>query len=97
MDNDKDTDTPVKSVHRWDYGKVAVVDRVRGGLIQIKKLVNETKGFKIVKGQLVKMTPDEMRARKRGARMAVRKRKAEKSQIHRNYEKSLRIRGARLS
>lgn len=83
--------------HRWAYGKVAVVDRVRGGIIQIKKLISITKGFRIVNGELVKMTPDELRNRKRGAKVASRKRKSEKSQIHRNYVMSLRKRESRLT
>jgi hypothetical protein len=85
------------NAHRTDMGKVAIVDRVRNGVIQIRKLVNETKGFKIVDGQLVKMTPEEIRARKRGAKIAVRKRRAELAQIKRNLLVSLRKRKVRLA
>ncbi len=83
--------------HRRDLGKVAIVDRVRGGKIQIRKLVNETAGYKIVDATLQKMTPEEIRQRKRGAKVAVRKRKAESAKIDRNLHISLDKRAQRLS
>jgi nucleoside diphosphate kinase len=82
--------------HRTNMGRVAIVDRVHNGVIQIRKIINETKGFKIVDGKLVKMTPEEIRARKRGAKVAVRKRKSEAAQIKRNLLTSLRKRKVRL-
>jgi nucleoside diphosphate kinase len=84
------------SKHRTNMGRVAIVDRVHNGVIQIRKIINETKGFKIVDGKLVKMTPEEIRARKRGAKVAVRKRKSEAAQIKRNLLTSLRKRKVRL-
>jgi hypothetical protein len=42
------------------------------------------------------MTPEEIRARKRGAKVAVRKRKSEAAQIKRNLLTSLRKRKVRL-
>lgn len=83
--------------HRRDLGKVAIVDRVRGGKIQIRKLVNETAGYKIVDATLQKMTPEEIRQRKRGAKVAVRKRKAESAKIDRHLHISLDKRAQRLS
>jgi len=85
-----------ESEHRHDFGKVAIVDRVRGGQIQIRKLVNETAGFKIVDGNLVKMSPEEIRDRKRGARIAVRKRRGQEAKIERHMHASLKKREARL-
>jgi nucleoside diphosphate kinase len=82
--------------HHTNMGRVAIVDRVHNGVIQIRKIINETKGFKIVDGKLVKMTPEEIRARKRGAKVAVRKRKSEAAQIKRNLLTSLRKRKVRL-
>lgn len=83
--------------HRRDLGKVAIVDRVRGGKIQIRKLVNEVAGYKIVDSTLQKMTPEEIRARKRGARVAVRKRRGESAKIDRHLHLSLDKREQRLS
>lgn len=91
------TDQLDEAINRWVVGRVAIVNRVRNGKVQIRKVVNITKGFKIVKGQLVKMTPVEMRNRKRSAKIAVRKRKAEQMQINRNRTSSMRKRKTRLS
>jgi hypothetical protein len=85
------------NTHRRDLGRVAIVDRVRGGKIQIRKLVNETAGYKIVDGTLQKMTPEERRARKRGAKIAVRKRRGEQAKIDRHLHVSLEKREQRLS
>jgi hypothetical protein len=83
--------------HKTVLGRVAIVDRIKGGQIQIRHLVNDTGGgYKIVDGQLVKMTPEEIRDRKRGARIAVRKRRSEAAQIDRNLHASLRKRETRL-
>lgn len=86
-----------EATHRTDMGRVAIVDRVRGGVVQIRHVVNETAGYKILDGNLVKMTPEEIRARKRGARIAVRKRRGEAAQIDRNLHFSLRKREVRLA
>jgi len=83
--------------HFRQLGRVAIVDRIRGGKLQIRHLVNEVAGFKIVDGQLVKMTPEEVRARKRGAKVAVRKRRGEQAKIDRNLHLSLQKREQRLS
>lgn len=83
--------------HRRDLGRVAIVDRVRGGKIQIRKLVNEVAGYKIVDATLQKMTPEEIRQRKRGAKIAVRKRRGEAAKIDRNLHISLDKREQRLS
>jgi hypothetical protein len=91
------TDQITESAHRRDFGKVAIVDRVKGGQIQIRKLVNETAGYKIVDGNLVKMTPEEIRDRRRGARIAVRKRRGQEAKIERHLHASLKKREARLS
>ena len=84
-------------LHRHVLGRVAIVDRVRGGKIQIRKLVNLVAGYKIVDGSLQKMTPDEIRQRKRGAKVAVRKRRSEAAQIDRHLHISLDKREQRLS
>lgn len=89
-------DNITEAAHRTVVGRVAIVDRIKGGVVQIRHIVNETAGFKIVDGQLVKMTPEEIRDRKRGARIAVRKRKGEAAQIDRNLHASLRKREVRL-
>ena len=85
------------NVHHRTMGRVAIVDRIKGGKLQIRHIVNEVAGFKIIDGQLVKMTPEEIRDRKRGAKVAVRKRRGEQAQIDRNLHLSLLKREQRLS
>lgn len=82
--------------HRRVIGRIALVDRVRGGKIQIRHMVTAAVGFKIQDGQLVKMTPQERRTRKRAARISARKRRGEQSQINRNTKISMRKRNARF-
>lgn len=78
------------------FGRVGLVNRVRGGKLQWRHLVSEVQGFKILDGSLVKMTPQEMRRRRIAARIAARKRAGEVAQIVRNRRMSLRKRDARI-
>ncbi len=55
---------------------------VRGGKVIVKKKSTK-KGYKIVDGQEVKMDPTELKARKKGAKKAAKKRKAKQSQTNR--------------
>ena len=78
------------------FGRLGLVNRVRGGKIQWRHTVSEATGYKILDGSLVKMTPMEKRRRKIGARIGARKRAAEISQIIRNRNISLRKRQQRI-
>lgn len=78
-------------------GRLAIVNRVRGGDVQMRKLISTIQGWKVVDGTLVKMTPDEVRRRKRGAKIAARKRESEMSQVNRQRMLSMKIRQNRLA
>ena len=82
--------------HHKKVGKMGIVDRVRDGKVQFRKKKSDAKGFKIVNGEIVKMTPEEMRRRKIAGKISARKRRAEMAQILRKRSVSLRVRDARL-
>lgn len=84
------------SFHHRRFGRLAVVDRVRGGKIQIRVKKSDVKGYKIIDGRVVRMNAIEIRKRKIGARIAVRKRRAKIAQIKRKRAISLRIRRRRF-
>lgn len=77
-------------------GRKELVSRIRNGKVQMNHLISAVKHYKIVDGQLVQMKIDEIRARKRGAKIASRKRKSEHVQIQRNRKNSLRKRHSRF-
>jgi len=78
------------------YGKVDVVNRIKGGKVQLRKKTSNTKGYKIENGNLVRMSPTEMRNRRRAARISSRKRKQEMARILRNRRISMQRRKMRL-
>lgn len=82
--------------HHRHIGKMGIVDRVRGGKLQYRKKKSDVKGFKLVNGSIVKMTPQEIRKRKISGKISARKRRAQMASIIRKRALSLRIRGARL-
>lgn len=79
------------------FGRVGLVNRIRGGKLQWRHTVSEQQGFKILDGNLVKMTPQEMRHRRIAARIGARKRAGEIAKIIRNRNVSLRKRDIRLN
>lgn len=82
--------------HHKVYGKLGIVDRIRGGQVQMQRKQSEQAGYKVVRGQVVKMDPEEMRNRKRSARIAARKRRSEMAQILRRRVISMKKREARF-
>ena len=82
--------------HHLSMGRVALVDRIRGGQLQMRHTVSEQTGYKILDGELVRMSPEEIRRRKRAARISALKRRGEEARILRNREISLRKREIRL-
>ena len=84
------------NLHHKEIGKMGIVDRIRGGHVQLRKKQSDEKGYKVLNGQIVKMTPEEMRHRKISARISARKRRAKEGQIERKRLISLKIRGNRL-
>lgn len=82
--------------NRMERGKIALVNRVRGGKLQMRKAVSNKKGYKIKDGQAVRMKPAEIKKRKLSARIASKKRRNQMSQINRKRGISLNIRDRRL-
>lgn len=78
------------------FGKLAIVNRVRGGEVQLRKKESNQSGYKVENGHIVKMTPEEARNRKRSARISARKRKSKMAQILRKRVLSLVKRTNRL-
>lgn len=69
---------------------------VRKGKV-IKKKVSTKPGYRIDKdGREVRMTPEEIRKRERGAKKAAKKKKGKRSQTARAMKKSQKIRKSRL-
>ena len=71
------------------------VDRIRGGKLQKKVKVATKPGHKIVDGKEVRMKASEKLKRKKGAKIAARKRKGRGAQSLRKRKKSLRLRKMR--
>lgn len=82
--------------NRQSRGKIALVNRIRGGKLQMRKAVSNKKGYKIKNGQAVRMKPAEIKKRKLSARIASKKRRNKMSQINRKRGISLNIRNRRL-
>lgn len=78
------------------FGRLGIVNRVRGGQFQMKKTVSEAPGYRIQAGKLIKMSPQEMRNRKRAAKISARKRIGELAKIIRRRLMSMMKRNRRL-
>lgn len=79
-------------------GRIAVVNRVRNGLLQMNKKVDVMgKGYKLMpNGQVIKMQPREILNRKRAAKRAARKRQLKMAIIIRKRMRSLQRRNTAL-
>jgi hypothetical protein len=74
-------------------GRMKVVRvRVRNGVVQRQKKLSNMKGYREHDGKVVRMSPEEKRRRKQGARKARSKRRAHRAQAHRHLLQSLRKR-----
>ena len=82
--------------NRIERGRAVMVNRVRGGQLQLRKLVSNSKGFKITAGSAVRMKPSEIKKRRIGAKFAAKKRKVQQTGINRKTKLSLRFRARRL-
>ena len=71
------------------------VDRIRGGKLQKKVKVATKLGHKMVDGKEVRMKASEKLKRKKGAKIAARKRKGRGAQSLRKRKKSFRLRKMR--
>lgn len=91
------TPKPPKQFKRT-IGRIAIVNRVRNGKVQMNKKVNIMgKGYKLtVTGQVVKMTPREILVRKIAAKRGARKRQMEMASIVRKRMMSMRRRNSQM-
>lgn len=73
----------MKSMMTRKLGRIQIVNRVRNGKVQFNKKVDVMgKGYKLLgNGMVVKMTPQEISKRAKGAKIGARKRKFEMAQI----------------
>ena len=87
---------PKNNRHHRNYGRMSVVDRIRGGKVQIRKKMSAVKGYRIQSGRLIRMSVTEMLRRKKGARIASRKRHSQMAKILRHRKISMRKRNLRF-
>lgn len=76
------------SNEQLDEARLIKVDRIRNGVVQRRKIVSATPGYKIVGGKLVRMTSQEKMHRKLAQRKAARKRAPKIAMILRKRKKS---------
>lgn len=77
-------------------GRFSVVNRIRGGKVQLRHKVAEAVGYKISDGMLVRMSPMEIRRRKIAAKRSVIKRRGKVAAIVRKRGLSMRKRNLRF-
>ncbi len=80
------------SEKQLDEARLVKVSRVRAGVIQRRKAVSATPGYKVLDGKLVRMSSQEKMHRRIAQRKAARKRAPKLALILRKRTKSLRKR-----
>jgi hypothetical protein len=80
------------SEEELDEARLIKVDRIRAGVVQRRKIVSATPGYKVLGGKLVRMSSQEKMHRKMAQRKAARKRAPKLALILRKRTKSLRKR-----
>lgn len=80
------------SEEELDEARIAKVNRVRDGVIQRRKVVSATPGYKVLGGKLVRMSSQEKMHRKMAQRKAAKKRAPKLALALRKRQKSLRKR-----
>jgi len=80
------------SEEKLDEARLIKVNRVRAGVVQRRKVVSATPGYKVLDGKLVRMSSREKMHRKIAQRKAARKRAPKLALILRKRTKSLRKR-----
>ena len=76
------------SEKQLDEAKLVKVSRVRAGVIQRRKAVSATPGYKVLDGKLVRMSSQEKMHRRIAQRKAARKRAPKMAMILRKRTKS---------
>ena len=80
------------SEEQLDEARLVKVSRVRAGVIQRRKAVSATPGYKVLNGKLVRMSSQEKMHRRIAQRKAARKRAPKLALILRKRTKSLKKR-----
>jgi hypothetical protein len=80
------------SEEKLDEARLIKVNRVRAGVIQRRKVVSATPGYKVLGGKLVRMSSQEKMHRRIAQRKAARKRAPKMAMILRKRTKSIRKR-----
>ena len=80
------------SEEELDEARIVKVNRVRAGVIQRRKVVSLTPGYKVLGGKLVRMSSQEKMHRRIAQRKAARKRAPKLALILRKRTKSLKKR-----
>ena len=80
------------SEEQLDEARLVKVSRVRAGVIQRRKVVSASPGYKVLDGKLVRMSSQEKMHRRIAQRKAARKRAPKLALILRKRTKSLRKR-----
>jgi hypothetical protein len=80
------------SEEELDEARLIKVNRVRAGVVQRRKIVSATPGYKVLGGKLVRMSSQEKMHRKMAQRKAARKRAPKLALILRKRTKSLKKR-----
>jgi len=80
------------SEEQLDEARFVKVNRVRAGVVQRRKVVSLTPGYKVLGGKLVRMSSQEKMHRRISQRKAARKRAPKLALILRKRTKSLRKR-----
>jgi hypothetical protein len=80
------------SEEELDEARLVKVNRVRAGVVQRRKIVSATPGYKVLGGKLVRMSSQEKMHRKMAQRKAARKRAPKLALILRKRTKSLKKR-----
>jgi hypothetical protein len=92
IDEDEDLDEVAKT----DGGqRRARVNRIRGGVVQRRKVVTKKSGYKVQNGKVERMSPTERRRRKLAQMKAARKRRGTMKRSLRKRARSNRIRKSR--
>jgi hypothetical protein len=80
------------SEEELDEARIAKVNRVRAGVVQRRKVVSLTPGYKVLGGKLVRMSSQEKMHRRLAQAKAARKRAPKLALALRKRQKSLRKR-----
>lgn len=75
--------------------RIARVSRIRGGVVQRRKIVTKKAGYKVVGGKVQRMSPLERKRRAMAQKKAARKRKGTMARALRKRARSNRIRKSR--